>query len=200
MKRTLLLALALVCLSATAQRNIYGFTARNGAGQDVSMADFRGKVVLVVNTATQCGFTPQYAALQELFEKYADKGLVVLDFPCNQFGGQAPGSLADINKFCTAQFGTTFPRFAKILVNGADETPLFTFLKKKLPFRGFALDTELGQAMHAMLSRQDADYARKSDVKWNFTKFLVNRKGRPVQRFEPTADMREVEAAIIRLL
>lgn len=200
MKRTLLLAFALICLTAMAQRNIYGFTARGQGGREIPMAEYKGKVVLIVNTATHCGFTPQYTALQQLYDKYRDQGLVILDFPCNQFGEQAPGNIQEINNFCSANFSTTFQRFDKVMVNGRDATPLFTYLKKKLPFRGFDLNTEMGRAMHAMLLRQDAAYARSSDIKWNFTKFLCNRKGKPVMRFEPTADMTEVEAAIVSLL
>lgn len=200
MKRTLLFALALICLTATAQRNIYGFTARGQGGREIPMTEYEGKVVLIVNTATHCGFTPQYTALQQLYDKYRDQGLVILDFPCNQFGEQAPGNIQEINNFCSANFSTTFQRFDKVMVNGSNATPLFTYLKKKLPFKGFDLNTEMGRAMHTMLLRQDTNYARSSDIKWNFTKFFCNRKGKPVMRFEPTADMAEVEAAIVSLL
>ncbi|MBR1838198.1 MAG: glutathione peroxidase [Bacteroidaceae bacterium] len=201
MKQLLLtLSFACLCLTGVAQRNIYGFTGRGQGGREIPMSEYRGKVVLIVNTATHCGFTPQYTALQNLYEKYRDRGLVILDFPCNQFGEQAPGTISEINQFCSANFATTFQRFDKVLVNGENATPLFTFLKKKLPFRGFDLSTELGRAMDGMLSRQDANYAKSADIKWNFTKFLVNRKGKPVQRFEPTADMAELEAAILKLL
>ena len=199
MKRTLFLALALLCLTVSAQRNIYGFTARGQGGREIPMSEYKGKVVLIVNTATHCGFTPQYAALQQLYDKYKERGLVILDFPCNQFGQQAPEAIGKINEFCSANYATTFQRFDKVLVNGEHATPLFVYLKKKLGFRGFGL-SELGARMDAMLRNQEPDYARTSDVKWNFTKFLVNRKGRPVLRFEPTADMDEVEAAIVKLL
>lgn len=200
MKKTLLLALTLICLTATAQRDIYGFTARGQGGREIPMSEYKGKVVLIVNTATRCGFTPQYTALQQLYDKYKDRGLVVLDFPCNQFGHQAPESIGEINNFCSANFSTTFQRFDKVLVNGEHATPLFVYLEKKLRFRGFDLSTDLGRRMDAMLSSQDARYAKSNDVKWNFTKFLCDRKGRPVQRFEPTADMSEVENAILKLL
>lgn len=193
----LTLALALFSLTATAQRDIYGFTARGQGGREISMSEYKGKVVLIVNTATQCGFTPQYAALQQLAEKYKD--LVILDFPCNQFGQQAPEPIKKINEFCTTNYATTFQRFDKVFVNGANATPLFTYLKKKLRFRGFG-PSEFGMRMDNMLRRQNPKYDKSRDIKWNFTKFLVNRKGRPVQRFEPTADMKEVEAAIVKLL
>ncbi len=199
MKRILFLLLALLCLTATAQRNIYGFTARGQGGREISMSEYRGKVVLIVNTATHCGFTPQYTALQQLYDKYRDKGLVVLDFPCNQFGGQAPEGIAEINSFCSAHFATTFQRFDKCLVNGENATPLFTYLKRKLPFKGFGT-SEMALAMDNMLRQHDANYAKSSDVKWNFTKFLVDTKGRPVARFEPTASMSDVENTILKLL
>lgn len=200
MKRTLFLALMLISLTATAQRDIYGFTARGQGGREIPMSEYQGKVVLIVNTATHCGFTPQYAPLQQLYEKYKDRGLVILDFPCNQFGQQAPEAIKQINQFCETNYNTTFQRFDKVLVNGQGATPLFTYLKKKLPFQGFDLRTEIGRAMNEMLLNQDLTYASNNDVKWNFTKFLVNRRGRPVKRFEPTTDIAEVEAAILKLL
>ena len=199
MKRIFLLTLALLCLTASAQRNIYGFTARGQGGREIPMSEYKGKVVLIVNTATHCGFTPQYAALQQLYDKYKERGLVILDFPCNQFGQQAPEAIGKINEFCSANYATTFQRFDKVLVNGKYATPLFVYLKKKLGFRGFG-SSESGTRLHAMLREQNSDYAKTNDVKWNFTKFLVNRKGRPVLRFEPTADIDAVEAAIVRLL
>ena len=131
--------------------------------------------------------------------KYKERGLVILDFPCNQFGQRAPEAIGKINEFCSANYATTFQRFDKVLVNGKYATPLFVYLKKKLGFRGFG-SSESGTRLHAMLREQNSDYAKTNDVKWNFTKFLVNRKGRPVLRFEPTADIDAVEAAIVRLL
>lgn len=200
MKRILLLIVAVICLSASAQKNIYGFYALDAKERDVSMSAYKGKVILIVNTATKCGFTPQYTELQDLYEKYKDRGLVILDFPCNQFGNQAPGSMKEIQNFCSANFNVTFPQFSKVLVNGEGETPLFTYLKKKQKFKGFDTSNQTGAFMDDMLRKQDPDYDRKSDIKWNFTKFLVNSKGKPVKRFEPTAPISEVEAAIVREL
>ncbi|MCR4953553.1 MAG: glutathione peroxidase [Treponema sp.] len=142
--------------------SIYDFSVKAQDGSDVSLKNYEGKVLLVVNTATGCGFTPQYDGLQDLYEKYQNEGLEILDFPCNQFAGQAPGSDEEIHSFCTGRFGITFPQFAKIDVNGKNESPLYTFLKKE----------QKGK----MGSR----------IKWNFTKFLVARDGTVINRFAPT--------------
>ena len=162
------------------------------------MKEYKGKVLLIVNTATKCGFTPQYEAMEKLYEQYKDKGFVILDFPCNQFGEQAPGTLEEIKGFCTLNYNTQFPIFEKIEVNGKNEAPLYTFLKSKKGFEGFT--GERAERMDAMLKKKDKDYAQKSDIKWNFTKFLVDKNGKVVARFEPTADMKEVEKAIKALL
>lgn len=156
--------------------NIYDFTVRNAKGEAVSMSEYKGKVLLIVNTATECGFTPQYQGLQELYLKYRDKGLEILDFPCNQFGKQAPGTESEIQSFCTLKYKTTFPLFAKIDVNGKDEDPLYTFLKKQKG--GF-----LG-----------------NDIKWNFTKFLVSRDGHVVDRFGSVTKPEKIENEILKLL
>lgn len=155
---------------------IYDFKVRSAKGVEVQMTEFQGKVLLIVNTATGCGFTPQYEGLQKLYEKYKDRGLVVLDFPCNQFGHQAPGTEHEIQEFCTLKYNTTFPLFAKIEVNGKDADPLFVFLKKQK--RGF-----LG-----------------SDIKWNFTKFLVSREGTVVERYAPMIKPETIESDIMKLL
>ena len=117
--------------------NIYDFTVKDRDGKDVNLADYKGKVLLVINSATECGFTPQYKGLQEIYNKYHEKGLEILDFPCNQFGSQAPGTDSEIHTFCTGRFGITFPQFAKIDVNGENESPLFAYLKNEKPFKGF---------------------------------------------------------------
>ena len=193
MKRILLSIAIAAILAATghdasAQQSIYDFTVKDMSGKEVSMSEYKGKVLLIVNTATQCGFTPQYEDLQALYEKYASKGLVILDFPCNQFGGQAPGDMESINAFCTSKYSTTFPRFAKVDVNGENASPLFTFLKSKQKFRGFG-SGDKAKILSEMLSKSDPDYASNPDIKWNFTKFLVDAKGNVVARFEPTASM-----------
>ncbi|MBR1834096.1 MAG: glutathione peroxidase [Bacteroidales bacterium] len=148
--------------------NIYQFKVLDGNGDSVSLAQYRGKVLLVVNTATQCGYTPQYTDLERIYEKYQDSGFVILDFPCNQFGSQAPGSYDDIHNYCTSRYGITFPQFAKVNVNGLQASPLYVWLKSKKP----------------------------GDIQWNFTKFLVDRNGEVKRRFEPGNAMSTVEKAV----
>lgn len=202
MKRILsLIALAVGMLSAcTDSDNVYQFNVQDAQGQDVSLAQYRGKVLLIVNTATKCGFTPQYSELQTLYEKYQGQGLEILDFPCNQFGGQAPGTQEEIHTFCTTNYHTTFPQFQKLEVNGEGESPLFAYLKEKQGFQGFDPEHPIGKLLDDMLKKQDPDYAQSADIKWNFTKFLVSRKGQVVARFEPTAPITEVEQAVKREL
>ncbi len=156
--------------------SIYDFTVKDGKDNDVSLSKFSGKVMLVVNTATGCGFTPQYKGLEELYQKYHEKGLEILDFPCNQFANQAPGSNEQITEFCTLRYHTTFPQLKKINVNGEDESPLYTYLKSQK--KGFL----------------------NSNIKWNFTKFLVDRSGKVVGRFAPTDTPAKIESKIAALL
>lgn len=156
--------------------NIYDFKVRSAKGVEVPMTDYKDKVLLIVNTATGCGFTPQYEGLQKLYDKYKDKGLEILDFPCNQFGHQAPGTEEEIQEFCTLKYKTTFPLFAKIDVNGKDAEPLFEYLKKQKG--GFLGD----------------------DIKWNFTKFLVSREGEVVERYAPMTKPEKIEDDILKLL
>jgi len=156
--------------------SFYDITVKDMSGSDVSLSQYKGKVVLVVNTATGCGFTPQYSGLQKLYDAYKDKGLVILDFPCNQFAGQAPGTVEEIHSFCTLNYGTTFPRFAKIDVNGKNESTLYKFLKKQ---KGDTLGPR---------------------IKWNFTKFLIDREGNVVNRFAPADTPESFEKDILALL
>lgn len=198
--RNLLITLFLTfSLSVMAQETIYDYNVVDNKGNDVSLAQYKGKVVLIVNTATACGFTPQYEDLDSLYDAYASKGFEILDFPCNQFGAQAPGTDEEINSFCTLRYNTQFPRFRKIDVNGENELPLYTFLKSQKGFAGFAPEHPLTKILHDMFSKADADYASKPDIKWNFTKFLVDQEGRVVARFEPTAT-KEVLAPVIEAL
>ncbi len=156
--------------------NIYELTVKDAEGRERSLSEFGGKVLLIVNTATGCGFTPQYEGLQTLYERYREQGLEILDFPCNQFGGQAPGSDEEIVDFCQINYGVSFPQFSKIEVNGKNESPLYTFLKgEKGGFMG-------------------------SRIKWNFTKFLVDREGRVVERFAPAVTPEKIEERIKELL
>ena len=197
MKRLLTLCLIMVAgAMQLAAQGIYDIRVKNDAGQEVSLSDYRGKVLLIVNTATRCGFTPQYEELEALYKKYCDEGLEILDFPCNQFGQQAPGTIREIHEFCTANFDIQFPQFDKVDVNGPQASPLFTFLKSKQPFRGFNTADPKGKMMDNMLRKQDAAYDKKSDIKWNFTKFLVSRDGRVIARYEPTATVKDMELDI----
>ena len=197
MKRIFIITLAVVLYALTAQsQTVYDYKATDDAGREVSLADYRGKVLLVVNTATRCGFTPQYKELEELYERYRAEGFEVLDFPCNQFGQQAPGSISEIHQFCTANFNIEFPQFDKVDVNGPEAHPLFTFLKSQQGFAGFNTDDKTGRFLDERFRQQDPDYALSPDIKWNFTKFLIARDGRVVKRFEPTATAQDMEADI----
>jgi glutathione peroxidase len=180
--------------------NIYDFEMMSRSGVETSLEEFKGKVILIINTATECGFTPQYDNLQDMFEKYEDDDFMILDFPCNQFANQAPGTDEEIASFCDARFGIKFPIFSKINVNGENASPLFTYLKEQQGFKGFDLQTEQGAFMDQMLKKMDPNYTSNSDIKWNFTKFLVDRDGNVVNRFEPTEDMMDVEQRIRDLL
>ena len=196
MKRMLFSLMAMVCVLTLSAQSIYDFKVKNDVGQDVSLSDYKGKVLLIVNTATRCGFTPQYKELETLYEKYRSEGLEILDFPCNQFGQQAPGTIQEIHKFCSANFDIQFPQFDKIEVNGANEHPLYTWLKAQKGFSGFDVNDQRGKMMDGMLRKQDADYDKKADIKWNFTKFLVSRDGQVLKRYEPTDKMTDIEADI----
>jgi glutathione peroxidase len=180
--------------------NIYDFKVRNKKGEEIALSQYEGKVLLIINTATQCGFTPQYDALQDLYEKYASEGLVILDFPCNQFGNQAPGTDEEIYSFCDSYYGVTFPIFSKIEVNGDNAHPLYKYLVSQKGFAGFAKEHQLTPVLDKMLSQADPDYKNDPSIKWNFTKFLIDRKGTVVERFEPTEDMFLVEDKVKELL
>ena len=173
----------------------YDYSVNNAKGEDLPMSDYEGKVVLVVNTATGCGFTPQYKDLESIYEKYHDKGLEILDIPCNQFAGQTPGTDEEIHEFCTLKYNTQFPQMKKSEVNGPGELPLYTYLKSQQGFKGFGKGAK-ALAMGALLHKIDKDYKNNPNIKWNFTKFLVDRKGNVIARFEPTEDMKDVEAAV----
>ena len=197
MKKMIIGLVAMMSVLSMSAQGIYDISVKDDLGNDVSLADYKGKVLLIVNTATRCGFTPQYDELEALYEKYHAQGFEILDFPCNQFGEQAPGTIEEIHQFCTMNFNIKFPQFDKIDVNGANESPLFTYLKAQKGFSGFDLNDQRGKFMDEMLRKQDADYDKKSDIKWNFTKFLVSRDGRVVKRYEPTDKMTDVDADIL---
>ena len=168
-------------------------------GSEISMKDFEGKVVLVVNTATGCGFTPHYKDLEEMYEKFHDQGFEIIDVPCNQFAGQAPESDEEIHEFCQLKYHTQFPQMKKSDVNGEDAIELFKFLKSEKGFEGFGKGPK-ALAMSALLKKMDKDYKNNPEIKWNFTKFIINRKGEVVARFEPTADMKKVAECVEELL
>ena len=199
MKKIFLAVMIAVFGVASAQNSIYDIKAVNADGQTVSLSQYRGKVLLIVNTATECGFTPQYGELEAIYEGLGGRGLEILDFPCNQFGGQAPGTIADIQKFCT-RYNVTFTQFDKVDVNGANAHPLFTFLKKRQGFKGFDADNPMSKQMDQMLQKLHPDYKKTSDIKWNFTKFLVDQNGNVVARFEPTAEIDKIAMEIEKLL
>ena len=175
----------------------YSVPARNG--EQVSLADFKGKVIIVVNTATGCGFTPHYKPLEEMYEKYHDKGLEIIDVPCNQFAGQTPGTDDEIHEFCTLRYNTQFPQMKKSDVNGENALDLFKYLKSQKGFEGFGKGAK-ALAMSAMLKTIDRDYKNNPDIKWNFTKFVIDREGNVVARFEPTQDMKDLEKLVAELI
>ena len=194
MKRFIVILMAMMGVLAISAQSIYDFKVKDDVGQEVSLSDYKGKVLLIVNTATRCGFTPQYKELEALYEKYEKDGFEILDFPCNQFGEQAPGTIQEIHQFCTINFNINFPQFDKIEVNGANEHPLYTYLKSQKGFGGFDTTDQRGKFMDEMMRKQDADYDKKSDIKWNFTKFLISSDGRVLKRYEPTDKMSTIEA------
>lgn len=179
--------------------SIYDFKLEKPDGQMLDLNDFRGKVMIIVNTATGCGFTPHYKPLEEMYEKYHDRGLEIIDVPCNQFAGQTPGTDEEIHEFCTLKYDTRFPQMKKSDVNGENALPLFTYLKKQKGFEGFGKGVK-AMAMNLMLKKIDKDYKNNPDIKWNFTKFVVDRSGNVVARFEPTADMAELEKFVESLI
>ena len=175
--------------------SIYDFTVKDRKGNDVSLKDYEGKVLLIVNTATGCGFTPHYDPLEAMYEELKDKGFEILDFPCNQFANQAPGTEDEIHEFCKMKFGTKFPQFSKIDVNGETAEPLFAYLASQKPFEGFGKGLK-NVALEKFTNANNKKFGDKAYIKWNFTKFLVDREGKVIARFEPTVDMKEVRAAV----
>ena len=180
-------------------KTVYDFTVKDRTGNEVSLSEYSGKALLIVNTATGCGFTPHYEPLEAMYRDLKDKGFEILDFPCNQFANQAPGDADEIHQFCQLKFGTEFPQFAKIDVNGETADPLFAFLATEKPFAGFGKGLK-SAALNTFAKANNKAFGDKAYIKWNFTKFLIDREGRVVARFEPTADMKEVRAAVEALL
>ena len=178
---------------------IYDHFVRNANGEEVPLSKYKGKILLIVNTATKCGFTVQYEELQSLYEKFHDKGLEIIDIPCNQFNEQSPGTHEEIKNFCKKNYGTGFEQMGKSDVNGENELPLYTYLKSQKGFEGFGVSLK-ALAMDAYMKVSKKNYKNCNDIKWNFTKFLVDRQGNVVERFEPTGDMEKVKIAIEDLL
>ena len=182
-------------------KDIYGFTVKDIKGNDVSLADYQGKVLLIVNVASKCGLTPQYESLEALYQKYKDQGLEILAFPCNQFLEQEPGTNEEILDFCSVNYNVTFPLFNKIDVNGKEESPLYTFLKAKAPFKGYPEGYEKFASQLTMIHQKTGSGFEKGDaIKWNFGKFLVSKDGKTILRFEPMVAPEDMEAEIQRLL
>ena len=175
--------------------SIYDFTVQAQDGSTVSLSQYVGKVLLIVNTATECGFTPHYEDLQALYSEFQNDGLEILDFPCNQFGAQAPGTNDEIHTFCTSRYGVTFPQFDKFDVNGEHAIPLYQYLTANTKFEGFDKNP-MGIMMSGILKKIDKDYTKNSSIKWNFTKFLIGRDGEIIARFEPTTPMKKVNEAV----
>ena len=175
--------------------NAFDFNVTARDGSEVSLSEYKGKVLLIVNTATGCGFTPQYEELEAFYKEFRDRGFEILDFPCNQFANQAPGTQDEIHEFCTMKFGTEFPQFAKIDVNGETADPLFAYLATEKPFQGFGKGLK-SAAMNTFTQMNNKKFGEKAYIKWNFTKFLIDRQGNVVERFEPTFDMDEVKKAV----
>ena len=179
--------------------NIYDFTVQTQDGKEVPLSEYKGKVLLIVNTATGCGFTPQYDELQKLYELHQKDGFEILDFPCNQFGEQAPGSDEEIHTFCTGRFGITFPQFTKVDVLGENASPLFQYLSDNTSFAGFG-KSPMTLILKGVVKKMDKDYKNNGNIKWNFTKFLIDREGKIVARFEPTEAIDHVKAKVEEIL
>lgn len=178
---------------------IYDYEIEKANGEKINLADYQGKVIIIVNTATGCGFTPHYKDLESMYEKYHDAGLEIIDIPCNQFDGQTPGTDEEIHEFCTLKYNTQFQQMKKSDVNGEKELSLYTYLKSQKGFEGFGKGGA-ALAMSGMLKKIDKDYKKNANIKWNFTKFVVDRDGKVVARFEPTANMKDVEAFVAKLI
>ena len=179
--------------------SIYDYSVPTPKNGEISLKDYEGKVMLIVNTATGCGFTPHYKDLEAMYEKFHDQGLEIIDIPCNQFAGQTPGTDYEIHEFCQLKYNTKFPQMKKSDVNGENALPLYKYLKSQKGFEGFGFGPT-ALMMGAMLKKIDKNYKNNPEIKWNFTKFVVDRAGNVVARFEPTADMKDVAACVEKLL
>ncbi len=179
--------------------NAYDFTVKAQDGSEVSLSQFKGKVLMIVNTATGCGFTPQYEPLQAMYDELHDKGLEILDFPCNQFANQAPGNDEEIHTFCTGRYGISFPQYSKIDVNGENAIPLYKWLTENTKFEGFGKGPG-ALLLSGVVKAMDKNYKKNGNIKWNFTKFIIDREGKVVARFEPTTSMEDVDKCVASLI
>ncbi|MEX2462527.1 MAG: glutathione peroxidase [Paenibacillaceae bacterium] len=180
--------------------SVYDYKVKTIQGTEAALAEYMGKVLLIVNTASKCGFTPQYADLQKLYEQFKTQGLEVLGFPSNQFGGQEPGSNEEVNEFCQINYGVTFPLFEKVEVRDGNKHPLFAYLTEQAPFAGFDQNTVSGKKLHDLFTTRMPQQLEGNDIKWNFTKFLIDRDGQVVKRFESSVDPLDIAPEIKALL
>ena len=193
--------LAMIMVLALPAQSVYDFTVKDIKGNDVSLANYKGKVLLIVNVASKCGLTPQYEGLETLYQKYKDQGLEILAFPCNQFLEQEPGTNEEILDFCSVNYNITFPLFDKIDVNGKEESPLYTFLKAKAPFKGYPEGYEAFASQLTKIHQQTGSGFEKGNaIKWNFGKFLISKDGQTILRFEPMVSPESLEEAIKEML
>ena len=201
MKKMILCLLAMIMVLALPAQSVYDFTVKDIKGNDVSLANYKGKVLLIVNVASKCGLTPQYEGLEALYQKYKDQGLEILAFPCNQFLEQEPGTNDEILDFCSVNYNVTFPLFDKIDVNGKEESPLYTFLKAKAPFKGYPEGYEAFASQLTKIHQQTGSGFEKGNaIKWNFGKFLISKDGLTIQRFEPMVSPEMLESTIQEML
>jgi len=191
---------AFAFLFAQTEQNIYSFSAKSINGKKISLAKYKGKVILVVNTASKCGLTPQYEGLEKIYKKYKTQNFEILGFPCNQFAGQEPGTSEDIIKFCTGEYGVSFQIFDKVDVRDKNAHPLFRYLVKNTEYKGFDLKTDMGKRFQGFLSEKFPHILKGKGIKWNFTKFLVDKNGKVLKRYEPTVKPIEITKDIEKLL
>ncbi|MFA8342346.1 MAG: glutathione peroxidase [Rhodothermaceae bacterium] len=187
-------------LFAQSGKNLHDFSAKSISGEDVSLSKYKGNVVLVVNTASKCGLTPQYEGLETLYKKFKDKNFEILGFPCNQFAGQEPGTSEEIIKFCTGEYGVTFQMFDKVDVRDKNAHPIFKYLVNNTEYKGFDLNTDMGKRFQGFLSKKFPEILKGKGIKWNFTKFLVDKNGNVLKRYEPTVKPEEITSDIEKLL
>lgn len=180
--------------------SIYDLKAKTISGEEITLEKYRGKVLVIVNTASKCGFTPQYEDLENIYKKYKDSGLEILGFPCNQFADQEPGNNSDVKEFCKLNYGVTFPLFEKVDVKGPSAHPLFKYLSESVSFKGFDLNNPSGRLLDGVLKEDYPEYIIGDSIKWNFTKFLIDRDGNVIDRFESPVDPMDMIPQIEKLL